>query len=175
MEKLAYAVIGASFGVALMAILPLVQGGDTPPLQSVNAMEMTSDTNSPATARMQMNAMAEHSHPPREVAPDGPVPSVTHLMFPDVMDGYNVQILPVNFAFTPADINREVQDNEGHAHIYVNGMKISRVYGQWFHLPAKLLKPGLNEVTVTLNANDHSEWALDGVPISSTFQVKVAN
>lgn len=167
MEKLAYIVIGASFGVALMAILPMVQGADTPPRQSVSTMEMPEDTKNAA--------MAEHSHPPREVAPDRPVPSVTHLMFPDVMDGYNVQILPVNFAFTPADINRAVQDNEGHAHIYVNGVKIGRVYAPWVHLPAKLLRPGLNEVTVTLNANDHSEWALDGVPISSTVKVKVAN
>lgn len=175
MEKIAYIVIGASFGVALMAILPLVQGSQTPPSQSVGAMQMNGDAKSAAMAPMQMNAMAEHSHPPREVDPDKPVPSVTHLMFPDVMDGYNVQILPVNFTFTPADINRQAKDNEGHAHIYVNGVKIGRVYAPWVHLPAKSLQPGLNEVTVTLNANDHSEWARDGVTISSTVRMKVAD
>ncbi|WP_394155418.1 hypothetical protein [Loktanella salsilacus] len=158
-----------------MTILPMVQGNETPPPQIAGAMEIIENTNSAAMAPMQMDAMAEHSHPPREVDPNEPVPSVTHLMFPDIMDGYNVQILPVNFDFTPADINRGAQHNQGHAHLYVNGVKIGRVYAPWVHLPAKLLQPGVNEVTVTLNANDHSGWALDGAPISSTVQVKVAN
>ena len=87
-----------------------------------------------------MGTMADHA-PPREVTQGAPVPSLTHLMFPDVMDGYNVQILPVNFTFTPADINRGPIDNEGHAHIYVNDVKIGRVYAPWVHLPAKLLRP----------------------------------
>ncbi|MBU2936457.1 MULTISPECIES: hypothetical protein [Pacificibacter] len=114
----------------------------------------------------------EHDHPARPVDPDLPIPSITHLAFPDAMDGYNVQILVQNFTFTPAAINRDVVANEGHAHIYINGVKIARVYGNWYHVPSSLFSPGVNALTVTLNANDHSTWANpDGDLIASTVPV----
>ena len=124
----------------------------------------------------EMPAMAdegvEHDHPARPVDPSLPIPSVTHLAFPDAMDGYNVQILTQNFTFTPAAINRDVVEGEGHAHIYINGVKIARVYGNWYHLPSSLFFPGVNALTVTLNANDHSTWAKpDGDLIASTVAV----
>lgn len=125
---------------------------------------------------MDMSDMAEdgveHDHPARPVNPDLPIPSLTHLAFPDAMDGYNVQILVQNFTFTPAAINRDVVPNEGHAHIYINGVKVARVYGNWYHLPSSLFPPGVNALTVTLNANDHSTWATpDGDLIASTVPV----
>lgn len=128
----------------------------------------------PAVAQStQMQAGADHSHPLREVASETDAPTVTHLVFPDAMDGYNIQLLTGNFRFAPASINRAVEENAGHAHIYVNGQKISRVYGAWHHLPAAYLRPGANLVSVTLNANDHSVWAVDGVPVASTVRVIV--
>lgn len=99
------------------------------------------------------------------------MPSVTHLVFPDAMDGFNIQILTENFTFTPSAINGEVMQNEGHAHLYVNGEKIQRVYGNWVHLPSSLLVSGANAVTITLNANDHSEWAVNGAALASTVIV----
>lgn len=114
----------------------------------------------------------EHVHPALPVDPALPIPSLTHLVFPDAMDGYNVQILARNFTFTPAAINRDVVPNEGHAHIYINGVKITRVYGNWHHLPSALFAPGVNAMTVTLNANDHSTWADPGGElIASTVAV----
>ena len=113
-----------------------------------------------------------HDHAARPVDPALPVPGLTHLVFPDAIDGYNVQILARNFTFTPAAINRDVVANQGHAHIDINGVKISRVYGRWHHLPSSLFSPGVNTVSVTLNANDHSTWALaNGEPIASTVPV----
>lgn len=157
MEKLAYLVIGASLAVVAMTFMPKKPVGIGLSVKS--------------------NIRAMHQHPPREVPPDKPVPSVNHLTFPDVMDGYNIQIITRNFKFTPAAINLESQDNEGHAHIYVNGEKIARVYSHWYHLPGTLLQPGENEVKVTLNANDHSEWSVDGDSIASFVSVRkrVAN
>ena len=94
------------------------------------------------------------------------------LPFPDAMDGYNLQILARNFDFTPASINRENVANEDHAHVYVNGVKVARIYGRWHHLPSSHLRPGVNAVTMTLNANDHSTWATpDGGLIASTVAV----
>jgi hypothetical protein len=115
---------------------------------------------------------SEHEHPALPIDPALPIPGLSHLVFPDAMDGYNVQILSRNFTFTPASINRETIANEGHAHIYVNGVKVARVYGNWFHLPSAALRPGVNAVTVTLNANDHSTWAMpEGELIASTVAV----
>lgn len=114
-----------------------------------------------------------HQHPPREVSPDRPFPRVTHLVFPDSMDGYNIQILTQNFKFTPAAINQAPSDNEGHAHLYVNGTKTARIYSSWYHLPGVLLQPGANEIRITLNANDHGEWAIDGQAISSVVHVNL--
>ncbi|MFG6518923.1 hypothetical protein ACGYLX_15855 [Sulfitobacter sp. 1A13496] len=118
-----------------------------------------------------MEAGMTHNHPLREVAAGLPVPTITHLVFPDEMDGYNVQVLTENFTFTPSAINKDVVENKGHAHLYINGEKISRVYGNWVHIPSNLLVAGANAVSVTLNANDHSEWAKDGKSIGSTVIV----
>ena len=162
MEKLAYLVIGASVAVVVMTFLPM-------------SHETMSTNMGDADMNMDMadmpDAGAAHQHPPREVSAELPLPSVTHLMFPDVMGGYNVQILPNNFNFTPAAINRAPQGNEGHAHIYVNGVKVARVYSSWYHLSGDFLTPGENEVSVTLNANDHSEWTVNGIPVASTVKV----
>lgn len=150
------------------------QSADQGAQMSMAGMDMpimdTSDMDMSGDMSMDSEAMA-HDHPLREVAVGTPVPTVTHLVFPDAMDGYNIQILTSNFTFTPAGINRAVVEGEGHAHLYVNGSKVSRIYGSWIHLPSAALAAGVNVVSVTLNANDHSEWAQDGVAIASSVQV----
>lgn len=168
MEKFAYVVIGGAIGVVLTVALQTTNAIDH---SAMTGMDMGDAVMSDMSDMDMSAAGAAHQHPPRNVTLDAPMPSVTHLVFPDTMDGYNVQIMPRNFTFTPAAINREVQDNEGHVHIYVNDAKISRVYGSWFHLPSTIFQPGENEVRVTLNANDHSEWAINGEPISSAVKV----
>ena len=159
MEKFAYAVIGAGAGIVLTVALQATAG---------HAPET-------AMAHVAVPAMAgmkgAHVHPPREAPSGMPAPSVTHLVFPDASDGYNLQILVRNFDFAPASINGEARVGEGHAHVYVNGVKIGRVYGPWFHLPAALFASGENEVRVTLNANDHGEWTVGGEPVASTVRV----
>ena len=179
MERIAWLVIGVSLTVVLMAFLPAIRPDVSMPSapDPKGAADASEDTSAmPDTMAMpDMGAMrdtgAMHRHPPREVSPDLPVPSLTHLMFPDATDGYNIQILVRDFAFTPAAIDREARDNEGHAHVYVNGEKVARVYSAWHHLPGALLAPGPNDVTVTLNANDHGEWSVGGTAISSTVRV----
>lgn len=170
MEKIAYIVIGGAIGVVLTVIL------QTTHITMPEGMVMQDTTAVTASADMSMSQAemaAIHQHPPLAVSQDAPVPTVTHLVFPDPMGGYNVQILTRNFQFTPANINRDPQDNEGHAHIYINDVKYARIYSDWFNLPGSALLPGENQVKVTLNANNHSEWSVDDIPISSTVSVVV--
>lgn len=156
-------------GVALVISATPLLAQDAMSTMDHSGMAMDS---APAEGISGSNAMEmAHEHLPQEVSPELPVPSVTHLVFPDAMDGYNVQILAKNFTFTPAAINRDVVFNEGHAHLYVNGNKVARVYDSWHHLPSSLLRNGVNLVTVTLNANDHGEWSIGADPIASTVRV----
>ena len=83
----------------------------------------------------------------------------------------NLHIGVTNFEFAPEAVNGPHKPGTGHAHIYVNGIKIARAYGPWFHLSA--LPKGEHEIRVTLNANDHSQLALDDVPVEATAKLVI--
>ena len=112
-----------------------------------------------------------HAHAQMTVSGDTPAPSLSVAAIPDTKDGFNLHVMTEHFRFSPEGVNGNVLQNEGHAHIYINDDKIARLYGDWFHLGADLFSPGSNEIKVTLNANDHSEWAVAGESISQTVTV----
>ncbi len=87
-------------------------------------------------------------------------PTVVLTVTPDAAIGYNVHMETTNFTWTPENVNLERVAGEGHAHIYVDGVKIGRFYGPDAHITAG--GPGSTFV-VYLAANDHSEFAVDGV------------
>lgn len=114
----------------------------------------------------------QHVHGDLEITSFGentPIPSVNFNIEADSMSGWNIQITTNNFRFAPDKINAGVTAGEGHAHIYVDGYKIARIYGNWYHL--KKLTPGEHAVRVSLNANDHSNWSHNGQVISATQSV----
>ncbi|MEO0566940.1 MAG: hypothetical protein AAF066_04360 [Pseudomonadota bacterium] len=110
----------------------------------------------------------EHSHAMLEVDP-ATAPQIAMKVMKDAMSGWNVLLQVENFRFAPDAVNGTNQPNEGHAHIYVNGEKQARVYGTAFHLAD--LPPGEHEISVSLNANDHSTLAIDGKPIEARVTV----
>ena len=85
--------------------------------------------------------------------------------------GFNVRIDTSGFAFAPDSVNGDHVAGEGHAHIYVDGVKIARVYGPWFFLGG--LSPGEHEVRVTLTANTHQPYERDGEPLAASVMVTV--
>ena len=101
------------------------------------------------------------SHNTLSIDTNLPIPEVSIEAFADKMDGYNIHIITPNYIFTPEKVNQEPNQGEGHAHIYVNDVKVARVYSEWFHLSSSKLQEGENKVKVTLNANDHSEWTIN--------------
>lgn len=114
---------------------------------------------------MNMNKMSTHTmlEVDKRILP----PSVSVDVIKDEKDGYNIYLKTKNYRFTPEKVNSESIQGEGHAHIYVNGIKVARLYGEWFYLPSNELREGENIIEVTLNSNDHSEWVIDGVHISA--------
>lgn len=90
-------------------------------------------------------------------------PEISIMVMPDPMAGHNLHVMTKNFTFSPEHASGVHVAGEGHAHVYVNGEKLGRLYGAWFHLDA--LPKGEVEVKVTLNANDHSPLAVGGTLI----------
>ena len=94
-------------------------------------------------------------------------PVVNLQLFPLAGGGYNVRVQTLNFTFTPQNIDMDPVPGEGHAHLYVDGLKIARLYGEWYHLGA--LPADAEVLTVSLYANDHSPFTVDGVPVSDSL------
>lgn len=120
---------------------------------------------------MDMSQSGTHTHRMLEIDQGQPIPTIELEVSKDMMDGYNLHLVTTNFTFTPETVNEKNVANTGHAHIWVNGVKLSRLYGNWFNLSSKHLNDGENLVEVTLNANDHGEWAVNGQHISDTVTI----
>ncbi|WP_444906442.1 hypothetical protein ACJJIR_18625 [Microbulbifer sp. SSSA008] len=124
----------------------------------------------------QPNPHAGHNgdqHPVIEIPLHVAAPRIELDMSRDDMSGYNLHIDYDRFELeSPRFANDDSEQFlEGHAHLYINGEKIQRLYGSDLHIPGKLLKPGFNQVTVTLNAHDHSTWSRGGKRILATLFV----
>jgi hypothetical protein len=114
---------------------------------------------------------AADSHGPDPVeAPAGM--SVALQVEPDESKGYNVLIIPTDFVFAPEHVNGDHVPGEGHAHLYVDGEKVARVYGEWFHLDR--LPDGEHSIRATLNANTHGEYVAGEAPVAATVTLTSA-
>lgn len=113
-----------------------------------------------------------HSHGMPFEATD-PVPTVQLEVVEDAKSGFNVHVETTDFAFAPEKVNdAETESGDGHAHLYVDGEKVARLYGPWYHLDTDL-DPGEHEVRVVLNANDHRPYASGDAPIDATTTIVV--
>lgn len=112
-----------------------------------------------------------HGHALAEADPSLPLPTVRAQALADTMGGFNLHVETSNYLFTPELAGKPPKQGGGHAHIFVNGTKVGRLYGNWAYLGASLFHPGKNEIEVTLNANDHSEWVRGGQHIGALVSV----
>jgi len=83
----------------------------------------------------------------------------------------NLEIDTENFSFAPENISDDHVSNEGHAHVYVDGILMGRAYSDWYHLPR--VEPGKHNIKVTLNTNNHREYYYDGAKIMDVEEVEV--
>jgi len=105
------------------------------------------------------------------VADHEQAPSVALEVVPDAGDGYLVRLEVDRFAFAPESVYGSHVPGEGHAHLYVDGQQIARLYAPVYHLPE--LPPGTHSVAVTLSTNDHRLYMQDGEVIRSEVEVAV--
>ncbi|AQT76423.1 hypothetical protein [Streptomyces sp. fd1-xmd] len=111
-------------------------------------------------------------HKLREVPAEG-APEVRLALRPDSEDGWNLQLSVENFRFTPDSTGGAALPGAGHAHLELDGRKIARLYGPWFHLPAAQVPEGAHTLTVRLYADDHTSWAVSGKPVEGAAQLTV--
>ena len=112
----------------------------------------------------------DHMHDkPMEVPAGVPAPAVDIQVTEDPKSGWNLRVTVTNFEFAPARASTENVWGQGHAHIYVDDVKVGRLYTEWFHIGG--LSKGDHTVLVTLNTNDHMDMAVNGVKVadSETF------
>lgn len=119
-----------------------------------------------------MSPEESHKHKTLEIPVGQPVPSVNLIVHPDAMQGWNLEVKVSNFKFAPEKVNQESKATEGHAHLYINGKKLTRLYGSWYYLSS--LEPGSNKITVTLNTNGHEDLVDKGKAIEATKIIQVS-
>jgi len=109
-----------------------------------------------------------HLHGERTVSPDG-APEVSLEAARDPGGGWNLRVTTANFSFTPEAVNNAHVPNTGHAHLYVDGVKVARLYGAHFHLPD--LAPDVREIVVALSTNDHAYYVVNDARIEARLVV----
>jgi len=106
-----------------------------------------------------------HAHGAVDVAA-GAAPRIVELTVElDPVGGVNLFVTTADFEFAPRLVNLDHVPGKGHGHIYVDGVKVARLYGPAYHLDG--LAAGERRIEVTLYANDHREYAVDGTKVSA--------
>ena len=109
---------------------------------------------------------AGHSHATSApiVLPQGDAaPTLAAMVHKDPASGWNLNVQTSNFRFSPENASTGHIAGEGHAHVYVNGQKIARLYADWYHIDR--LPKGEVLIEVALNSNDHSEISVGSAPL----------
>lgn len=104
-----------------------------------------------------------HDHDTVITLPEGPDAPTLDIAVTKDGAGWNLQVITTNFTLTPERIGGAHIHGEGHGHVYLNGVKQARIYGEWYHIAS--VPAGDVELRVTLNSNDHSALAVAGKPL----------
>jgi hypothetical protein len=82
--------------------------------------------------------------------------------------GFTLHLKTRKFRFTPQQADGKHRPGKGHAHLWVDGVKKTRIYGPWHYVGG--LTPGRHEIRVTLNGNDHDDYVReDGGVVEAVF------
>lgn len=111
----------------------------------------------------------DHSHKTLDISANSAIPTIKIEVYPDKMKGWNLEIKTTNFTFNPETVNQDSNPNKGHAHLYINGKKVTRIYGNWYHISE--LPKGENEIKVTLNTNLHEDLIYQGNVINDRVMI----
>lgn len=86
-----------------------------------------------------------------------------------IQTGWKIDILSEDFEFTPSLVDGPHVPGTGHGHLYVNGLKLGRLYSASTsigHLPV-----GQHEIRVTLSTNDHRAYVVRDFPVTASIRI----
>ena len=98
------------------------------------------------------------------------VPTITAKLERDPVSGFNLNLETRNFTFAPELSGLKHKDGMGHAHLYVDGQKIARLYGNWFHISE--IPKDAKSLEITLNSNNHRPFFVNNSIISSIISLE---
>ena len=93
----------------------------------------------------------------------------------DPTGGFNVHVKTTNFSWRPEMASMKHVPGEGHAHVFLDGRKIMRIYNEWFHLNTFQFakRSGEQLLSVEFVGNDHAPYTIQGSPVGDTQIVDV--
>ena len=93
----------------------------------------------------------------------------------DPTGGFNVHVKTTNFIWRPEMASMKHVPGEGHAHVFLDGRKIMRIYNEWFHLNTFQFatRSGEQLLSVEFVGNDHAPYTIQGSPVGDTQIVDV--
>jgi hypothetical protein len=93
----------------------------------------------------------------------------------DPTGGFNVHVATTNFTWRPEMASMKYVPGEGHAHVFLDGRKIMRIYNEWFHLNTYQFatKAGEQLLSIEFVGNDHAPYTIQGSPIGDQKIVDV--
>jgi hypothetical protein len=93
----------------------------------------------------------------------------------DPTGGFNVQVVTTNFTWRPEMASMKYVPGEGHAHVFLDGRKIMRIYNEWFHLNTYQFatRSGEQLLSIEFVGNDHAPYTIQGSPIGDQKIVDV--
>jgi hypothetical protein len=101
------------------------------------------------------------------------IPSIDIRSEKDNSNGYNIKLEVNNYKLESPNNNNHLSDVvKGHAHLYINDMKVMRIYNNSFHVPDSALLLSTNKLEVTLNNHEHQTWSVNGKPIKDIIFIK---
>lgn len=99
-----------------------------------------------------------------------PAPRVAVSVTPEG-GGWQVQVAAQDFTFTEPLEGMGHIPGYGHGHLYLNGVKLQRMYGPDARVGS--LMPGDYRFEVTLNTNDHRAYVVGDTPVTASVSVRV--
>ena len=115
-----------------------------------------------------MDRMASHAGWHCNGCWDGDPPEIT-LRVRELDEGWLVETQVRNFTFSRDAADGKHAPGVGHGHLYLNGLKLGRVFGE--PLTVGALPAGEHIFSVSLNTNDHRVYVLGHTPIAAQVWV----
>ena len=110
-------------------------------------------------------------HPGNKIDADKPYPSINLKVIKDKIDGYNIFINLKNFNLNPSEIGGENISNSGYLQLFINDIRITRIYSDWVHVPQRFFNLKENFIKITIHSYLHDQFTIKGKPIEHIVKV----